>query len=380
MAIHVDLSIKPINQRHTYELFYIPSNGMLHMIEDLHITSNLLAQTFNTLPSVAQQQFIHECLIDELYNTNQLEGVTSTREEIARSTREVLLNKKTNQRFDSMIKSYFHLLSDDVRLPSTPKDIRQIYDDITNGEIAAHELPDGAIFRAEATYLLKKSGSGKVIHEGITPESEIINLTQHWLKFMNDNHEVPHLIKVAIGHFYFGYIHPFYDGNGRTSRFISSMYLTKGLGSISTLSLSRGCNIYKHKYLEAFEIANSIRSHGEMNHFIECFLKIMIDTLEQMNSELKEKSQLLLMAAEKLREEAKLKELTESHKELMFTLAQNHFFDSHTGLTIKELSDIFGKSPATIRKIIKDLLDVSLIAQRGERPAYFYIPAKYFES
>lgn len=76
-----------------------------------------------------------------------------------------------------MIKSYFHLLDEDVRLPSTPKDIRQIYDDITNGEIEAHELPDGTIFRAEATYLLKKSGSGKVIHEGVTPESEIINLT-----------------------------------------------------------------------------------------------------------------------------------------------------------------------------------------------------------
>ncbi|WP_059050229.1 Fic family protein [Paenibacillus senegalimassiliensis] len=380
MAIHVDLTIKPINQRHNYELFYVPSNAMLQMVGDLHITSNILAETFNTLPSVAQRQFIHECLIDELYNTNQLEGVTSTREEIARSTREVLLNKKTNQRFDSMIKSYFHLLDEDVRLPSTPKDIRQIYDDITNGEIEAHELPDGTIFRAEATYLLKKSGSGKIIHEGVTPESEIINLTQHWLKFMNDNHIVPHLIKVAIGHFYFGYIHPFYDGNGRTSRFISSMYLAKELGNISTLSLSRGCNIYKHKYLEAFEIANSIRSRGEMNHFIECFLKIMIDTLEQMNSELKEKRQLLLMAADKLREDIRLQKLTETHRDMMFTLAQNHFFDSHAGLTIKELIDIFGKSPATIRKMIKDLLEVSLIEQRGERPAYFYIQAKYFES
>lgn len=148
----------------------------------------------------------------------------------------------------------------------------------------------------------------------------------------------------------------------------------------STLSLSRGCNIYKHKYLEAFEIANSIRSRGEMNHFIECFLKIMIDTLEQMNIELKEKRELLLMAADKLREDIRLQKLTESHRDMMFTLAQNHFFDSHAGLTIKELTDIFGKSPATIRKMIKDLLEVSLIEQRGERPAYFYIQAKYFES
>lgn len=380
-TIHLGLHIKPINQPHTYELYYVPSNNMLNMISELYKISREFNNTFNNLlPTVAQKQFVNECLVEELYNTNELEGIRSSREEIARSTKDVMLNKKTKKRFENMIKLYICLLNNDYKLPKNPRDIREIYDDITNGEIEKQELPDGEIFRKDATYVLKKSGTGKVVHQGVTPESEIINLVDNLLDFMNDNIKIPSIIKVAIGHYYFGYIHPFYDGNGRTSRFISSMYLSKDLGNISTLSLSRGCNKYKNKYLEAFEITNSIRSRGEMNSFIETFLEIIIEALKQMDIELKEKSQLLKMALKKLENEPRLKNATNGHGEIMFVLAQNHFFDSSSGLTVSELAEIFDKSHATIRKFVKELLAMSLIEQRGERPAHFCIRQKYFEN
>lgn len=380
-AIHFGLHIKPMDQPNIYEMYYVPSNKMLSMVSELYLISREFNYTFDNLPKVAQKQFINECIVEELYNTNELEGIRSTREEIARSTRDVIFNKKSKKRFESMIKSYIRLLNNDYEFPKTPKEIRKIYDDITNGEIDQQELPDGEVFRKEITFILKKSGSGKVVHQGITPESEIINLIDKLLRFMNDDHsEIPNIVKVAVGHYYFGYIHPFYDGNGRTSRFISSMYLSKDLGNISTLSLSRGCNKYRTKYLEAFEITNSIRSRGEMNSFIETFLEITIEALKQMNTELKEKSQLLDMALKKLESEPKLKNMTKNHGDIMFVLAQNHFFDSSNGLTVGVLADIIDKSEVTIRKIVRDLLALSLIEQRGERPAYFCIRHKYFEN
>lgn len=376
----LDMYIKPINQPQSYELYYIPSNKMMELIANVYKISRDFNQTFDELPSVAKRQFVNECLVEELYNTNQLEGIRSTREEIAKSTKEIMLNKKTKKRFESMIKSYHRLLNNDFKLPSQPKEIRQIYDDITNGEIEQQELPDGEIFRKETTYILKKSGTGKVVHQGVTPESKIIELAEALLRFMNDHSTVPNMIKVAVGHYYFGYIHPFYDGNGRTSRFISSMYLAKDLGNISTVSLSRGCNKYKNKYLEAFEITNSIRSKGEMNSFIETFLEIVASTLEQMNAELKEKTLLLSIARGKLKHESKLESMPEVYSQIMYILAQNHFFDSSSGLSIRELSDMVDKSDATIRKVMKILLELSLIEQRGEKPAFYCIKQKYFES
>lgn len=378
-TIHLGLTIRPIDQPHEYELYYAPSNKMLSMVSQLYMISREFDNTFNKLPNVARRQFINECLVEEMYNTNELEGIRSSREEIARSTRDIVHNKKSKKRFESMIKSYLGLLQNNYKLPSNSKDIRKIYDDITNGEIEQRELPDGEIFRKEVTFILKKSGSGKVVHHGVTPETEIIKLTEKLIEFMNDNDKIPTIIKVAVGHYYFGYIHPFYDGNGRTSRFISSMYLSKDLGEISTLSLSRGCNKYKNKYLEAFEISNSIRSRGEMNNFIETFLEITIGALKQMNMDLKEKIELLSIALEKLKNEPKLRDLTKVHGEIMFVLAQNYFFDSSSGLTAGDLAEIFEKSEATIRKVVKDLLALSLLEQRGQRPAYFCVKQKYFE-
>lgn len=116
-----------------------------------------------------------------------------------------------------------------------------------------------------------------------------------------------------------------------------------------------------------------------MNSFIETFLEILIETLKQMNAELKEKSHLLNMASRKIHSDPTLKEMPKGHKEMMFVLAQNHFFDSSSGLTVGDLSKIFEKSGATIRKIVKDLLAMSLVEQEGERPAYFRVKRKYFE-
>ncbi|SDD83052.1 Fic family protein [Paenibacillus sp. UNCCL117] len=378
-AIPLGLVIRPMSQPQTYELFYVPTNKMLNIVSKIYVVSNALLRTFHELPPVAQNQFINECLVEELYNSNQLEGIRSSREEIAKSAKEIKLNRKAKTRFDSMIKSYMGLLQDNIELPKVPADIRKIYDEITNGEIDLEELPDGEVFRKEATYVLKKSGTGKVIHQGVTPEKEISAAITQMLKFMNDKEDIPQLIKVAVGHYYFGYIHPFYDGNGRTSRFISSLYVSKTLGNIPSLSLSRGCNKYSNKYLEAFDFTNSIKSRGELNYFIEAFLTIMVETLVEMNTELKEKSELLGMAAAKLQKEPKLNGMEDSHGAVMFILAQNHFFDSNSGLTIKELAEILNKSEATLRKIVKELLDLSLISQIGERPAFYYIQHHYFE-
>lgn len=373
------LYIKPMNQPHVFELYYVPTNEMIKMIHQIHVISREFETTFKQLPAVAQQQFIMECLVEELYNTNELEGIRSSREEIARSTKEVLFNRKTKQRFESMIKSYMRLLQNDIRFPKVPQDVRLIYDDITNGEIETQELPDGDIFRKDTTYILKKSGTGKVVHQGITPESEIIHKTNDLLKFLNDNEEIPTIIKVAVGHYYFGYIHPFYDGNGRTSRFISSMYLCADFGNSSALSLSRGCNKYRNKYLEAFEITNSIKSRGELNCFIESFITIILKALIQMNAELKEKSELLQIAQKKLKMEPRLTDKDQIYFEILYVLAQNYFFDSSSGLTIKELAKIFEKSEATLRKIMKELNGLSLVEQKGERPIYYCIQQKYFE-
>ena len=53
-----------------------------------------------------------------------------------------------------------------------------------------------------------------------------------------NNDEYDYMIRIAVFHYIFGYIHPFYDGNGRTSRFISSYLLSKNLLPIVSYKLA----------------------------------------------------------------------------------------------------------------------------------------------
>jgi len=378
-AVRFNLSIKPIDQPKEFELYYVPTTTMIGKVSEIHRTSSELNRIFDSLPPVAKEQFISESLVEELYNTNQLEGVRSTKKEIARSVRNIKLNKKGKKRFHSMVKSYFSLINGEVTLPTEPQDFRIIYDEIAKDEIEASELPDGKVFRKDVTYIMKKSGSGEVVHRGITPEDKIHAEVDKLLNFMNDEtHEVPLVIRTAVGHYFFGYIHPFYDGNGRTSRFISSMYLSAALGHVSALSLSQGCNKFTKKYLESFEVSNSFRNRGEMNCFIESFLSIILDALKEMLAGLKEKDQLLKIAVEKIENDPDLGNV--SSTAFMFVLAQNHFFRFSEGVTIKELSEVLDLSASTVRKVAKELLDLSLIEQEGIRPAIYTIKQEYFEN
>ena len=50
---------------------------------------------------------------------------------------------------------------------------------------------------------------------------------------------IPFLQRAIASHFLFEYIHPFYDGNGRTGRYLLALYLSNDLTLPTVLSLSR---------------------------------------------------------------------------------------------------------------------------------------------
>jgi len=62
-----------------------------------------------------------------------------------------------------------------------------------------------------------------------TPPSgkhEILDLMSNLEKYINDDFDqIDDLVKLAVAHYQFESIHPFYDGNGRTGRIINILYL-----------------------------------------------------------------------------------------------------------------------------------------------------------
>ena len=212
-------------------------------------------------------------LIEGIIATNAIEGIVVNKEEVID-----LLNTnqpKEYKRLYGLVNKYRDiLLKDKEFVPITDSlKLREVYNDILIQDIEKSDpnnIPDGLIFRRDIVNIVS---STKTIHKGIYPESKIIEAVDSALKILNDN-KLPCILRVAIFHYFLGYIHPFYDGNGRISRYISSYYLSQTLDPIVALRLSIACKNRQKDYYEAFKITNDTRNLGDITYFVLLFLDI----------------------------------------------------------------------------------------------------------
>jgi Fic family protein len=75
---------------------------------------------------------------------------------------------------------------------------------------------------------LRNASIGKVIYTPPDNFETINRLLRNYEQYINEEDDVPYLIKMAVQHYQFESIHPFYDGNGRTGRIINILYLIMG--------------------------------------------------------------------------------------------------------------------------------------------------------
>ncbi len=102
------------------------------------------------------------------------------------------------------------------------------------------EQNDAGFRRQAGTKLVNAFGS--TVYTPPQDSEEVVRLMTNLERFINDDDYADYdpLVKMAIIHYQFESIHPFYDGNGCTGRIINILYLVlKGLLDLPILYLSR---------------------------------------------------------------------------------------------------------------------------------------------
>lgn len=328
-----------------------------------------VSELYSSFPDIAIEQFTTRCLIDEILLTNDIEGVHSTRKEIGEILQDLSTHNKRN-RFVGLIAKYVMLERRQPMSFKTCQDIRKVYDDIFYEEIKANDpenLPDGEVFRRSGVEV--QSAAQRVIHKGLMPESRIIETFEQSLSVLNDN-DIDIFIRISVFHYLFGYIHPFYDGNGRTSRFISSYLLSRELTPLIGFRLSYTIKENISKYYKAFEVCNDPHNKGELTPFVDMFLSIVEISMQQLLETLEEKKQKWDYYWKRI------KLLPSADKANMFklydVLIQASLF-SNIGIGRDELIKHMGLSENTVRNRLKLIPDIMLIENRQKGKKYYLL-------
>jgi len=103
----------------------------------------------------------------------------------------------------------------------------------------------------------------------------IRDLLSNWEHFLHAEDELDPLIKMAVSHYQFEAIHPFYDGNGRTGRVLNVLFLIeRGLLTIPILYLSRFIVRNKQDY---YQLLNAVTREQRWDNW----LLFMLNGVEQ---------------------------------------------------------------------------------------------------
>jgi len=358
-----------------HEAFFVITSEICIKIENIYLKNVKLDRIGDLLPNIAISKYIKKNLVDEIMLTNDIEGIYSTRKEI----KDILSDNNTNNkqaRFIGLAKKYEKLISNASLSLENCEDIRSLYNEIVINEIDKNDLPDGIIFRKNEVSVC--SATDKEKRKGVYPESQLIDFMSKTLDVLKDN-DIPHLIRICIFHYLFGYAHPFYDGNGRVSRFISSYLLRNVLNILVSLRISYTIKNDKSIYYKAFDICNDKKNLGDITPFILMFLDVIEKSEDNLIEKISEASEKLKFYRNILGNEF-FKSFSILYKDIMFVLIQNALFGDE-GMAIDELTQACEKGNTVIRQSIKTLQErgIPIVAVKSSKKLLYSIDLERFE-
>lgn len=361
-----EASIKLPIKIHENVGFIFNTNEITKLLVKIYKTINKINLLRTHLPNIAINSYIIKSLKDEIALTNEIEGVRSTRKEIEDAIDSIKNDKSA--RFKGLVDKYFKLISNEIIPLNNCKDIRTIYDALVLPEIEKENLPDGILFRKEPVQVV--SATQKEKHREIMPESKIIESLDLCLDFLK-NDDIDSLIKISAFHYLFGYIHPFYDGNGRTSRFISSYLIKNELDVLLALKLSYTVKNNINKYYKAFDVCNDRKNKGDITFFVVTFLELLSQASDDLYTKIADLNDQLNYYNNIINTLVNEKVLNDKQAKCIFILCQNRLFDD-TYMNMNTLTELLEKSDTTTRKILKSLESKNLLVKSRNKNQYLY--------
>ncbi|MBK5243016.1 Fic family protein [Clostridium sp.] len=267
----------PLIDQSSLNFWFNLNNEIINNIEK--IDNSATEDLFNAVPMDLEVSVIADALIDEAFNSSVIEGAFSTK----RRTKEMIEKhlEPSNKSEKMIMNNYRALLYINDHLDETLDEniVLSIYGILTQDTLNDDDIVEK--YRTDAVYVWD-SKSNKVTYTAPI-YLQVQDLMNSLLDFMNSNNNYHPVTKACIIHFYFVYIHPFFDGNGRTARAVSYMYLLQnGYKFFKFFSISSVINEEKNRYYDAIE--NTEEYGSDMTYFIKYYSSMIVRSISKIKN------------------------------------------------------------------------------------------------
>ncbi len=261
-----------------FELKNLPPQKDLETKEILKKTANAhryLAELKSVSASIPNQGVLINTLsLQEAKDSSAIENIITTQDDLYKEelfpeyTSNIAAKEVSN--YVAALKTGFELVNTHSML--TNNHILEIQSRLENNQAGFRRLPGTE---------LKNDQTGETVYTPPQNADMILKLMSNLEQIINDDalFGIDPLIKMAVIHYQFESIHPFYDGNGRTGRIINVLYLVlKELLDIPVLYLSRYIVQTKSEYYQRLQDVRDSDAWSE-------WILYMLDGVEQTSQQ-----------------------------------------------------------------------------------------------
>ena len=310
--------------------------------------------------------FITMHILKEATTSSRIEGTKTNMQEALVKEEDINPEKRDDwAEVQNYIKAINTSIKDLEKLPISNRLIKNAHKTLLSGVRGRHKIPGD--FRTSQNWI------GATLKDAIfipPHHSEVIGLMSDLEKFINeDEHHVPHLIKIAIVHYQFETIHPFLDGNGRLGRLLITLYLVSN-------NVLKKPSLYLSDFFEKnkgyyYDNLMAVRLTSNLVQWIKFFLVGVIETSKESIQVFKDI--IALKADIETNRLPRLGSKIENAQRLLKQLFKIPITES------KQVSGLLGISPSTANRLIKELIELQILSElTGYKRNRKYMFTEYF--
>jgi len=335
---------------------YVISPKLLNNIK--RVTKLIINLNNLSFPKIVLKKLEKEALALSSHSSTRIEGNPLPLTEVKKILKNVPTNIRDSEKevlnYNEALE-YLNQLIDKNKTLLTPELILNIHTLVIKELLPAHELGK---FRKQPV-VVNDPVLRKVKY--LAPNwKEVKKLIQELSGFINENQSIlDPLILAGIFHKQFVIIHPFLDGNGRTTRLITKFILaTLGINTFKLFSFENYYNQNISKYFDEVGLIGDyyeLMSDVDFTKWLEYFTDGIIDELIRVTDQLQSKFRL-----SKIR--------LKPHEVKLL-----NYIKKHGSISDRDYANLTDRAKATRNQDFRRLISLKLINMIGKGKATYYI-------